>query len=244
MLTQFYKTHLLHVKRTTANREMAEWQLSMCMEEASAQIFTATLLDDGPDLNGLPSKLWTSRADFQQECASHIMPTVQIDISSTSLIFVVVCGVQHLMILADDPSSQLEDKITDSISRLTLATPHAGQSVPDTLSEVHCHPGMNKKDRNQYTANALAVLRSVQDKLQNCSWDLSTSSPTSSTIRQASATISQACRAIQKILRSMADIEALKNQLAEQINNIDGSLIVLDAVFPQVSPIDYWRVSH
>jgi hypothetical protein len=238
MRTRFYKTHLLRVKRAEADHEAAERQVSVRMEEASAQIFTATLLDDGPDLDGLPSKLWTARADFQRERASHITPTVQTDISSTSSVDAVVRGVQRLMILADDPSPHLEDEITDGISRLALATPHAGQSVPDT-HEVHRHPGMNKKDRNQYTANALAVLRSVQDELRNCSQGLSTSSSTSSTIREASATISQARRAIQKITRSTADIEALKNQLAEQINNIDGRLIVLDTVFPQVGPINY-----
>jgi hypothetical protein len=53
MHTWFHKTHLLRVKHTEADHEAAERQVSVHMEEASAQIFTATLLDDGPDLDGL-----------------------------------------------------------------------------------------------------------------------------------------------------------------------------------------------
>jgi hypothetical protein len=43
--------------------------------EGTAQIFTTALLDEGPDLDQFPSKLWTSRNDFQASRASRATPS-------------------------------------------------------------------------------------------------------------------------------------------------------------------------
>jgi hypothetical protein len=44
------------------------------LDQGPAQIFTTALLDEGPDLDQLPSKLWTSRNDFQASRASRASP--------------------------------------------------------------------------------------------------------------------------------------------------------------------------
>ena len=68
--TRFYKTHILRVQRTEADRPAAAQATSSLVEDAGAQIFTAALLDNGPDLENLPNKLWTSRAKFQMVAPS------------------------------------------------------------------------------------------------------------------------------------------------------------------------------
>jgi hypothetical protein len=82
--TRYYKAHILQVKRAEANHQATEQTQSALIDGAGAQIFTAALLDEGPDLNALPNKLWTSRADFQKQHAPYIAATVQSDISSMS----------------------------------------------------------------------------------------------------------------------------------------------------------------
>lgn len=71
-------------------------------------MFTTALLDEGPDLNALPNKLWTSRAHVQKQHAPYIAATVQSDISSMSSVDAIVEGVQHLMILSGNPPSKLD----------------------------------------------------------------------------------------------------------------------------------------
>jgi len=51
----------------------------------------------------------------------------------------------------------------------------------------HRRPGMDKKNGSHRTVNDLAVLTSVQEELRNCSKALSTTSPSSSTIKDTYA---------------------------------------------------------
>jgi len=68
-----------------------------------------------------------------------------------------------------------------------------------TVISGHRRPGMNKKDRSLAQSNDLAVLTSVQEELRNCSKALSTTSPSSSTIKDACATLAQARRSMTRL---------------------------------------------
>ena len=249
--TRFYKTHILRVQRTEANHPAAAQATSSLVEDAGAQIFTAALLDNGPDLENLPNKLWTSRAEFQTERASHITPIAQTDISSSSSVDAVISGIRSLMIQPEDPSdnptshpsSDEADAIATKLERLTLAGAPSGESDPrapvDTQSTARDAPrqrhSMDKKERSQYTVKALAVLESVQVELFNCSKNLSSMS-TGTDIKGARTILSNARRAVEKVTRSTPDINNKKKELAEQINNMEGRLVVLETVFSQKGP--------
>ncbi|KIM77363.1 hypothetical protein PILCRDRAFT_12007 [Piloderma croceum F 1598] len=146
-------------------------------------MFTSTLLDDGPDLETLPSKLWTSRAAFQEERAPYISPTAQTDPSSTSSIDLIINSIQCLTM---SPSPNVND-IMDKLDNITLPNdpPSTNDPILSTkpLISGHRRPGMNKKDCSHCTVTDLAVLTSVQEELRNCSKALSTMSPSSSTIK-------------------------------------------------------------
>ena len=162
-------------------------------------MFTSTLLDDGPDLETLPSKLWTSRAAFQEERAPYISPTAQTDPSSTSSIDVIIDSIHRLTI---SPSPNVND-ITDKLDNITLSNDPPSTNDPILLTKSvisgHRRPGMDNKNRSHRTVNDLAVLTSVQEELRNCSKALSTTSPSSSTIKDTCATLAQARRSMDKI---------------------------------------------
>jgi hypothetical protein len=158
------KVHLLRVKRAEADRIAAEHEQSARIDAAGAQIFTAALLNDGPDLESQPSKLWTSRAEFQAERASHIMPPARGDVSSTSSIEAVVDGFRRIMISSEkNPSSNARrvqshhvvDNIINDLNCLSLANTaplpqeqHIHSTSPG-FSQEHC-PKTSKKDRSHH----------------------------------------------------------------------------------------------
>jgi len=79
---------------------------------------------------------------------------------------------------------------------------------------------------------------SIQDELRRWSQNLS-GSPTHLIIEETRANLAQARSKAQKVTRSTMDIDNLKRNVAEQMNNIEGRLIELDALSPQVGPKDY-----
>jgi len=234
-----YKTHVLRINRQNSARSAESQQQPVGVEEAASAMFTSTLLDDGPDLETLPSKLWTSRAAFQEERAPYISPTAQTDPSSMSSIDLIINSIQRLTM---SPSPNVND-ITDKLDNITLPNdpPSTNDPILSTKPVIsgHRRPGMNKKDRSHRTVNDLAVLTSVQEELRNCSKALSTTSPSSSTIKDACATLAQARRSMDKIRRCTAETTQLKHQVTAQINNIDSRLIELDSLSSQVGPIEY-----
>src|SRR5882762_968327 len=62
-----YKTHVLRINRQNSAQSAESQQQPVGVEEAASAMFTSTLLDDGPDLETLPSTLCSSRAAFQEE---------------------------------------------------------------------------------------------------------------------------------------------------------------------------------
>jgi hypothetical protein len=234
-----YKTHVLRINRQNSARSAQSQQQPVGVEEAASAMFTSTLLDDGPDLETLPSKLWTSRAAFQEERAPYISPTAQTDPSSTSSIDVIIDGIHRLTM---SPSPSVND-ITNKLDNLTLPNGPPSTNDPNLSTKPvisgHRRPGMNKKDRSHRTVNDLAVLTSVQEELRNCSKALSTTTPSSSTIKDACATLAQARLSVDKIRRCTTETTPLKRQVTAQINNIDSRLIELDSLTPQVGPIEY-----
>lgn len=270
---RYYKAHTLRVERAEADRQAAERKQSALIDDAGAQLFTAALLDEGPDLDALPSKLWTSRADFQKLRAPYITPIAQTDISSTSSVDAIVEGVQRLMVSSEDfqkqgapyitptaqtiiSSSSSVDPIVEGVQRLVVSDDlppnsdpvEADTTLPPLITVIddpddpdlsargihlpHRRPGMNKKERSQYTANALAVLESVRIELYKCGQNLNSPS-TSEAVEDARTVISNARRAIERTTRSTPDIEKLRAELVDKINNIEGQLLVLNAVSPQ-----------
>lgn len=246
-----YKIHLLRISRENSDQQNAG------IEEAGSTLFTSTLLDDGPDLETLPSKLWVSRKAFQKERAPYILPMAQED-SSVS-VDAAVNGIRRLVVSYNETPSHASDfkDITDKLDNLTLADPpttasHANdladqfenlaladKSISSTPASGHRHPGMSKKDRSQHTINALAVLTSIQQELRKCSNALSTTSPPNSTISDTVAVLARARQGIHRIKRSTTDILNLKQQVIEQINNIDSRIVELESLSSHVGPIEY-----
>jgi hypothetical protein len=77
-------------------RVQAEHAEILAREAIEAQMVTLTFMDDGPDLAGQPSKLWTSREQFQQD-------------------------VNHNDHLPDHSTSPPINNILEGVSRLSLA---------------------------------------------------------------------------------------------------------------------------
>jgi hypothetical protein len=240
--TRFYKTHLLRAQRKDADRLAAAKAQAAFINDAGAQIFTAALLDSGPNLEALPSKLWTSRAEFQKDRALHIAPITETNISMEA----VVEGVQRLMVASDDRPPRpdaVEPDVLDTFSRLSLAdTMPPLVDPPDDEDDYappthgsplpYRRPGMSRKERSQYSANALAVLEAVRTELRACSQNLSSAS-TAQNIQTARTVISNSRHAIERVKRSTPDLDKLKAELVDKIHNIEGHLLVLDTVSPQ-----------
>ena len=117
------------------------------INDMTSHLFALTLMDEGPDPDTTASKLWNSRASFQQSGTSNR----------------VITGVLNPILPAD---------IASSLNRLVTREPTS--SSPDPLvSSPNCtskppQSHSSQRDRNQCSKKALQLLDNVNSRVQRC----------------------------------------------------------------------------
>jgi hypothetical protein len=193
-----YKAHQLHI-----NCQVTDSLLSLSeatdvtgdttenLDEGAAQIFTTALFDEGPNLNQLPSKLWTSRNDFQASRASVTPPSSMHPSSAIQSLTDAV----HCLTISPSPSLTKQfqglhlsetppspSRLIEQIKKLNISEIPAlvASCSTDDMSGQGVHQSRctisnevtNKKDCSQFTQSALHIMDSVEAHLQQCSGKL------------------------------------------------------------------------
>jgi len=208
------------------------------VDEAEARLFALTLTDDGPNRAGQPSKLWTSRAEFQQEVyQTHNLP--------------------------DHPSPPVND-ILEGVSRLSLAqgvplsdhpeAVHAASVAPPPAEVVHTTPApmppsvrlssqerhrVQKKETNHRTTKALRILNQVEIEIGVCKVKL-TGTPTHHALIEVETALGLLHPAVEKVKRRTPSIDSRKLQITEQLASLEARLAELKSTLPpSPEPIIY-----
>lgn len=260
-----FKAHQLRV-----NREATDGPLSLSeatdmtgdtienLDEGAMQVFTTTLLDEGPDLGQLPSKLWTTRNDFQASRASRAAPpSVQMSSAVQSLTDAV-----HRLTISPSPGRLAEQIEGFHLSETPPSPGHLTEQfeelhlseipAPTTLCPTDDIPGQgihqsrravsytvtDKKDRNQFTQSALRIVDSVEDHLNQCNEKLS-GVPTITILQEVKTIVSQSREALEKITGRTPSLDTRKGHVTQLLRNVEGRLLELDIVSPQNAPLIY-----
>lgn len=261
-----YKAHQLRVNReaTDSLSEATDvtGDTTENLDEGAMQVFTTTILDEGPDLGQLPSKLWTTRNDFQASRASRAAPTcVQMSSAVQSLTDAV-----HRLTISPSPG-----RLAEQFERFHLSeTPPLPGRLAEHLAEHFEEPHLSeipapttlcptddmrdqgihqsrpaisykvtdKKDRNQFTQSALRIVDSVEDHLNQCSEKLS-GVPTITILQEVKTIVSQSREALEKITRRTPSLDTRKSHVTQLLRNVEGRLLELDIASPQNTPLIY-----
>jgi hypothetical protein len=226
------------------------------LDEGAAQIFTTALFDEGPDLDQLPSKLWTSRNDFQASRAcvtppSSMHPSSAIQsltdavhrlaISPSPSLTEQFQGL-HLSETPPSPSRLIERNQKLNISEIPALAAScstdgmSGQGVHQSRRAVS-NEITNKKDCSQFTQSALHIIDSVEAHLQQCSGKLA-AVPTIAVLQEVRTIVSRSREALEKITRRTPRLDARKSDVTQLLRNVEGQLLELDTV-SQNEPLIY-----
>lgn len=250
-----YKAHQLRISReATDSLSLSEatdvtGDTTENLDEGAMHVFTTTILDEGPDLDRLPSKLWTTRNDFQ---ASHVSraapPSVQVSAAVQSLTDAV-----HRINISSSPGRLAEQFEGLRLSETPPSPDHLSKiPAPTTLCPIDDMPDQgihqsrpavsykvtDKKDRNQFTQSALRIVDSVEDHLNQCNERLS-GVPTITILQEVKTIVSQSREALERISRKTPSLDTRKSHVTQLLRNVEGRLLELDIVSPQNAPLIY-----
>jgi hypothetical protein len=191
------------------------------MADLESSVFALTLTDDGPDHNGQPSRLWSSRADFQEGNSQ-----------------------RHVL---SDPST---NDILAAFERLSLSQPHSNQPSSSHASvatgPIHAaspvsvqQRTMQKKEKNKRTTTALQVLASIETKVEACRTKL-TAVPTKEVLTRVKSTLAELRSALECIKRHTPTIDTRKQGISLRLDALEARLTEWRLIIPESNtPITY-----
>jgi hypothetical protein len=210
--------------------------------DAAARTFAFTVIDEGPDLNNHPSKLWTSRAEFQL-ASSH---SQNIPASSTPIPMEdIIEGINRLTLVPSDPApSQTPATYSDSPSPVpqshdqrlpTLILQSHDQRLPTPIPQSHDQrlpttipTPLSKKERNRRTTRAMEVLDSIDSTITTALAQLS-HSPSKEVLKEAITTLSRLHKAIDGVTRRTPRLDQRKSEVSARLDLLDDRVTVLTA---------------
>ena len=244
-----YKAHQLRISREATDSLSLSEDTTENLDEGAMHVFATTILDEGPDLGRLPSKLWTTRNDFQaSRVSSAAPPSVQVSSAVQSLTDAV-----HRLTISPSPGLLAEQFEGLHLSETPPSPDHLFKiPAPTTLCPIDDMPDQgihqsrpavsykvtDKKDRNQFTQSALRIVDSVEDHLNQCNEKLS-GVPTITILQEVKAIVSQSREALERITRKTPSLDTRKSHVTQLLRNVEGRLLELDILSPQNAPLIY-----
>lgn len=215
--TRHLTAHKLRVAREEAERREAQAISPSPVQSAElhAQMLALTLADDGPDVDNLPSKLWTSCVHLHGKQQEQPPPP---DLASPMPI----------------------DAIVESITGFALPDLDCGelqQSSPDgpTSRNAKCETKTSKKERSRHTTKALAVLNSIQSQIQRC-YDRLSNPPTTGLLSEIESTVSRLRHGVENVRRQTPSLDTRKREVLQHLNNLEARIIELKIITPAAPP--------
>ena len=190
---------------TTASAQIIDNSIPATENDYAARVFAAALLDPGPDLNSQPSKLWTSRSDFQ---SGHVV---------------------------DNPAVVSLDSLVDSFQRLHLTSnglETQTQTLPPEPSVAAFEPSRNKRS-DPKTKKSLHILQNMKRRITASLQTLSL--PSDKTLSEAECEIEVIASGLQKINRRKDVVIEQKQEVYAELELLKGQVSLLRRDFPRPS---------
>jgi hypothetical protein len=203
--SQHLSAHLAHVQA-----EQAE------IEAVAADMIALTLTDNGPNHTGQPSKLWTSREEFQQNVnQNHRLP----DRSTTLPIADILEGVSRL-----------------SLSQAALSSSTSAPIPASPLAQGASH--QTRWERNRHTTKILEVFDQMNLEITAGGAKL-TGTPTLEVLREVESMLNLLHPAIDQVERKTPSIEARKRQILGQLASLETRVVEWRYILGLKEPISY-----
>jgi hypothetical protein len=220
--------------------------VSADIDEISARTFALALMDDGPDSAIQPSKLWTSRSEFQQGASqSHQLP----DHSISPPVSDIVESVTRLSLAV--PSSNLPiNNATPSTAPIPLSDA-ADNTAASTLTlmpsisppphnEMREQRRVQKKEKNHRTSKILRIFDRIDVEIAACQRKLD-GTPMLDVLQEIEMTLSYLHPAVERVKRSTPSIDARKRHIVEQLESLESRVSGWRLLIPasMQDPISY-----
>jgi hypothetical protein len=254
------KGMLIASRRLAAHltRVRAEEAEILARNTVEAQVVALTLTDCGPDLAGQPSKLWTSREQFQQEVNhNHHLP----DHSTSPPINDILEGVSRLSIavpssnqptydmappVVHDPTSPPINDISAAASQLLPSSIQSDHNtalpiisaLPDGASAQFPLHLQNRREKNRRTTKSLQVFEQIALEAEACKAKL-TGMPTVNVIHEVQSTLSLLHARLAQVTRRTPLIDVRKGQISDQLISMDARVAEWKYHLNLTEPISY-----
>jgi hypothetical protein len=204
--------HLARVKAETEARRQSD------IQSAAASLFASTLIDDGPDLHAQPSRLWSSREEYQSS-ASTISPKTQ----------------THSMDIILDSFQRLQSEVQDSTPLQSVSFPPESEALPypviqeSTSSTSKPSKYLPKRELNKLTKSAHRILDHIEKRTRH--WLLQIDVDTLADGEHDMAYIQTA---FDNVKRDVPSVNARKATIGTSLAQLQSRLVELRRLNPSV----------
>jgi hypothetical protein len=208
--------HMVGVRERKSERERmarqdreAESARRSAVEEMTADIIGLVLTDDGPNLETQPSKLWTSRSEFQEQVGAHTPdPPEPVSIQE---------------VLRSLPFGSAEPDETPS-SPSPPSPPKHPAPTPESK--------FDKRERNERTRTALKVLTSVDTQIGTL-WQNLLTKPTHEVLMDAESRLVHLGSVVNRVTRSTPSIDTKKEETVTLLRRLESRVLEWRVIVPQ-----------
>jgi hypothetical protein len=208
--------HMAGVRQRKLERERmarqdreAESVRRSAVEEMTADIIGLVLTDDGPNLETQPSKLWTSRSEFQEQVGAHTPDPPE------------PVSIQEVLRSLPFGSAEL-DEATSSPS------PPSPPKDPAPTPESK----FDKRERSERTRTVLKVLTSVDTQV-GALWNNLLTKPTHEVLRDVESRLVHLGSVVDKVTRSTPSIDTKKEETFTLLRRLESRVLEWRVIVPQ-----------
>lgn len=212
-----------HLARIKAECDAIEvWTAHVQDTGVPDRIFALTLMDEGPNMETQPDKLWTSRLEYQ-------------DSSTTQPAF--------------SEAALIADSIVESMGRLPAGINQPIHSAPQphdifptfdlSPPSPNCYERhLAKREKNRRTVKAHKVLTNVELRTTACSEKLSTTFSTRlslQTLKSVETELSLLRSSLGKVTRCTESLDSRKRAIGKKLNQVEARLLEVRALVPTIN---------
>ena len=219
------------------------------VDNINLNIFTTTLLDEGVDLELQPSRLWSSREEFQASRPASSL--------NTDTVEHLVDGILNVHLHA---ASAIDDMISD-IGHIDLVSENDPRAVRSNFESSE-----TRREQNKHTRTAHQVLNIVKKRARTCTSHLDDlesvlippaaatdqTIPTSghlplseveiySTLAAVEGELARAVTAFKNVKRSVGSVDARKESIAPNLERLQARYATLRLAYPVIDdkPLEF-----
>jgi hypothetical protein len=219
---------------------------------AGAEVFVSTFLDNGPNLDNQPPRLWTSRNEFQQHIISTDSPP---DASSSISINDIIDGVSRLTLspgVQDLPSSTAQSHISSPthFSSSSVHNPPISSSECSTITQSRLpspthfltpssQRSLEKRSCHRKSQQAVQLLKNMSQRLSAVQQKLLT--PSHEILCEAELDMVAVRKALEKVTRRTESVDSQKHAVLQTLDGLHAQVTELRNVIPDTrhNPVEF-----